>query len=342
MGIDMAVYKAEFLSHHYRGRLRPRAAYAMGLFPWWGRLAAVAPRTVNAVTGGRATAGIVKALAGVAAERRIPAFASDRFLDWFRRRAPVAGGTKVVLWPDTFSALLHPEVLRAAVEVLEDAGYAVQVPAGHVCCGRPLYDFGMLEAARRRLRRLLDGLERVNEEGVPVVVLEPSCLSVFRDELLGMLPGDPRAGRLAGLAVSLPELLVRGGYRPPPVGGEAVYHGHCHQEALEGRRGTEPAAAPALLAAAGVETTVLDAGCCGMAGAFGFDRERYEVSMRIGELALLPAVRNAPPEGLVVADGFSCREQIVQATGRRASHTAEVLQAGLRAGRARDSGANGR
>ncbi|MGH2722624.1 MAG: FAD-binding and (Fe-S)-binding domain-containing protein, partial [Actinomycetota bacterium] len=328
-GIDMAAYKAEFLSHHYRGRLRPRAAYAMGLFPQWGRVAALAPRAVNAVTGGAATGGLVKALAGVAPERRIPAFATWSFLDWFRGRLPAGGGPRVVLWPDTFNALLHPEILCAAVEVLEDAGYGVQVPAEPVCCGRPLYDFGMLRAARRRLLRLLDGLEAVIGEGVPVVVLEPSCLSVFRDELPGLLPADPRALRLAALAVSLAELLVRGGYRPPPVGGGAVYHGHCHQKALAGRSGPEPGPEAALLAAAGVETAELDAGCCGMAGAFGFDRERYEVSMRIGELALLPAVRATPPGNLVVADGFSCREQILQATGRRALHTGEVLRAGL-------------
>jgi FAD/FMN-containing dehydrogenase/Fe-S oxidoreductase len=329
VGVDMATYKAEFLSHHYRGRLRPRAAYAMGLFPQWGRAASLVPGLTNALVASPATSGLVKALAGVAPQRRIPRFAPESFLRWFLRRGDGGGGRPVVLWPDTFNNFLHPGILRAAVDVLEDAGYRVAVPGEPACCGRPLYDFGMLGAARRSLRRLLVVLGPAIRDGVPVVVLEPSCLSVFRDELLGLLADDPGARRLSELAVSFSELLVRDGYEPPPVVGEAVLHAHCHQSATADREGMGTNADQRLLAAAGVRTQVLDAGCCGMAGAFGFDRRHYDVSMRIGELALLPAVRSAPPGSLVVADGFSCREQIVQATGSRALHTAEVLRMGV-------------
>jgi Fe-S oxidoreductase len=182
----------------------------------------------------------------------------------------------------------------------------------------------MLRAARRQLRKVLHALGPAIREGVPVVVVEPGCLSVFRDELRGLLAGDSEAARLSGLAVSLAELLVREGYDPPRLAGRALVHGHCHQKALAGMT-----ADAQLLARTGLEADLLDAGCCGMAGAFGFDRRHYEVSMQVGELALLPAVRAAPPETLLIADGVSCREQILQSTGRRAFHTAEVLAMGL-------------
>jgi FAD/FMN-containing dehydrogenase/Fe-S oxidoreductase len=328
VGVDMATYKAEFLAHHYRGRLRPRAAWSMGLFHHWSRLASLAPRLANALAGAPGLTALVKRVAGVAPQRRIPRFAPETFVQRFARRRgagdPAAPGRPVVLWPDTFSNRLHPEVLEAAADVLADAGFTVTVPRRAPCCGRPLYDFGMLRAARRQLRSVLRALAGAIRDGVPVVVAEPSCLSVFRDELRAMLPGDPEAARLSELAVSPAELRVREGYEPPQVAGRAVVHGHCHQKALAGMAADEE-----LLARAGLRAEVLDAGCCGMAGAFGFDRRHYDVSMRIGELALLPAVRATPPSTLLIADGMSCREQILQSTGRRALHTAEVLRMGL-------------
>jgi Fe-S oxidoreductase len=230
----------------------------------------------------------------------------------------------VVLWPDTFHDRLQPRILEAAADVLADAGYEVTVPNSWACCGRPLYDVGMLVLARRALRRVLSVLGPDISDGLPVVVLEPSCLSVFRDELLGLFPGDPKARRLSELAVSLAELLARDGYRPGRLGGHAVVHGHCHQKATAGMAADE-----ALLGSTGLAVDLLDAGCCGMAGAFGFDRRHYDVSMRVGELVLLPAIRAAAPDALLVADGFSCREQIQQSTGRGAVHTAEVLRAAL-------------
>jgi FAD/FMN-containing dehydrogenase/Fe-S oxidoreductase len=322
--VDMATYKAEFLAHHYKGRLRPRTAYTIGLVHWTGRLAARAPRLANALAGAPGLAGLGKRLAGVAPERDLPPLAAETFTRWFRRRAAGPGPdgrTPVLLFPDTFTDLFHPAAGRAAVRVLEAAGFAVRVPGRPLCCGRPLYDFGMLDLAKRQLRRILATLGP--DAGVPVVVLEPSCLATFRDELPDLLPGEA-ADRLAARARSLAEVLAGRGWRPPRVGGRAIVQGHCHQQAVIGMD-----ADLELLAAAGVRAELLDAGCCGMAGAFGFEADHYQVAMAVGERRLLPAVRAATPDTVVLADGFSCRTQVAQATGRRPLHLAELLASAL-------------
>jgi Fe-S oxidoreductase len=322
--VDMATYKAEFLAHHYQGRLRPRTAYTVGLVHWTARLAARAPRLANAFAGAPGLAGLAKRLAGIAPERDLPPVAGETFTRWFRRTAPDGEGRPpVLLFPDTFTDHFHPAAGRAAVRVLEAAGFAVRVPDRPLCCGRPLYDFGMLDLAKRQLRRILAALGPEVDAGVPLVVLEPSCLAVFRDELPNLLPGDA-AGRLAGGARSLAELLAGHGWPPPRVGGRAIVQGHCHQQAVIGM---DPDLE--LLAAAGVEAELLDAGCCGMAGAFGFEADHYQVAMAVGERRLLPAVRAAAPGTLVLADGFSCRTQVEQATGRRPLHLAELLASAL-------------
>jgi FAD/FMN-containing dehydrogenase/Fe-S oxidoreductase len=338
MHVDMATYKAEFLSHYYQGRLRPRSAYAFGLVPWWARLASRAPRLANLATQTPGFARLAKAAAGMAPERRVPAFASQTFTRWFaRRRPPLAaaerqGRTRVLLWPDTFSNHFQPEVARAALEVLEAAGFEVAIPPRPLCCGRPLYDYGMLGLARRQLRKVLAALASEIAAGTPVVGLEPSCVAVFRDEMLGLLPEDEDARRLSRQTYLLSELLAERAsrWRPPELdpmrGRHAVVQTHCHQRAILGVDAEE-----SLLQRLGLDYELLDAGCCGMAGAFGFEAgERYEVSVACGERALLPAVRRAAPETLVVADGFSCREQIAQETGRHALHLAEVLRLALR------------
>src|SRR3954452_3933872 len=314
--VDMATYKAEFLSHYYKRRLRPRSAYAMGLIPWWARMASLAPGLANAIGSSR----VGKAAAGVAPERTPPRFARRRF-----RPPPPAGEGRpeVVLWPDTFTRYFHPEVGDAAVEVLHAAGFSVRVPERAFCCGRPLYDYGMLGLARRLLVRSLDALEPDIRAGRPVVVLEPSCASVFRDELPNMLPGDDRARRLAELTRSLAEVLQ--GWDPPRLERSALLHGHCHQKAVAGTEADR-----GLLERMGLEVEQPEYGCCGMAGGFGYERgERYEVSRRVGEHGLLPRVREEDEETLLVTDGFSCREQIEQGTGRRALHLAEVLAGAL-------------
>jgi Fe-S oxidoreductase len=232
----------------------------------------------------------------------------------------------VLLWPDTVNNFIHPEIAEAAVAVLEAAGFSVELPEGSVCCGRPLYDFGLLEAARRKLEDALAVLAEPLAAGVPVVVLEPSCASVFRDELGRLFPARDDARRLGRQTFLLGELLARHSpdFRPPALAGQALVHGHCHQKSVLGM-----AEDLALLAATGLELVTPDSGCCGLAGSFGFQKAHYDVSMAIGERVLLPAVRAMPAEALIVTNGFSCREQIAHGTGRRALHLAEVLAQGL-------------
>ncbi len=324
VNVDMATYKAEFLHHYYAGKVRPRQAYALGLIPWTARLASLLPRLANAVTRGSMTGPLLKLMGGVAQERTVPPFAETTFASWFRTHEslPSAGSRgSVVLWPDTFNNHWHPGTGRAAVRVMEEAGYRVLLPPKWVCCGRPLYDFGMLDMARATLRRDLRILRPALERGLPVVGLEPSCVAVFRDELTGLFPNDPDAQRLSSQAYTLAELLVEHteGWRPSRREGRALVQPHCHHHAVMGF-GTDEEA----LRRTGLDVEVLDAGCCGMAGAFGFESDHYEVSVAAGERALLPAVREAT-DAIIVADGFSCREQIAQGAGRRAWHLAEVL-----------------
>jgi Fe-S oxidoreductase len=229
----------------------------------------------------------------------------------------------VILWPDTFNNYYKPETSQAALEVLTHAGFNVMVPQTHLCCGRPLYDFGMLDKAKQYLQRILKVLAQEIDAGLPIVVLEPSCASVFRDELRNLFPEDPRAHRLRQQTFLLSEFLQHHapGYQPPQLSQKLLLHGHCHHKAIMKMTDEE-----ALLRRMGADPKSLDAGCCGMAGPFGFEKDKYAVSQAIGERVLLPAVRAAEPDTIVISDGFSCREQIVQATGRKAMHLAEVLQ----------------
>jgi Fe-S oxidoreductase len=329
--VDMATYKAEFLSHYYQGRLRPQTAYTLGLIYWWARLAARMPAAANLFTQTPFLREIAKATAGVDPRRRIPAFAPQTFKQWFAAR-PVhnEGRPPVILWPDTFNNHFHPETAKAAVEVLEAAGYQVLVPAQSLCCGRPLYDYGMLDLAKRLLCRILETLRPQIQAGIPVIGLEPSCAAVFRDELTNLLPHDQDAQRLRKQTYLLSEFLTQKatGFRLPLLQRSAAVHGHCHHKAIMGMKDEQ-----AVLQQLGLNYTVLDSGCCGMAGSFGFERgEHYQVSMQCGERVLLPAVRGATPDTLVIADGFSCREQIAQGTDRHALHLAEVIQLALRDG----------
>jgi Fe-S oxidoreductase len=326
--VDMATYKAEFLSHHYARRLRPRAAWSMGLFPSVARAASKAPRTANFLTHAPLLSRLVKLAAGIASARDVPRFAPRTFVSEFREAAgpaPAEDGAPVVLFPDTFTNHLEPRIAHAAVSVLRKAGFRVEIPARPLCCGRPLYDFGMLDLARRRIRTILEALSPAIAAGTPVVVLEPGCASVFRDEMPNLFPGNGEARRLSRSTFLLSELLARTpAYRPPALRGKALVQPHCHHRAATGF-----AEERALLEATGLSVEVPDAGCCGMAGAFGFERgERHRVSVAVGERALLPLVRAAPSDTLLLADGFSCREQIAQGSGRRPRHLAEILAAG--------------
>jgi FAD/FMN-containing dehydrogenase/Fe-S oxidoreductase len=320
-GVDMATYKAEFLHHHYAGKVRPRAAYAMGLIPWWARLASRLPAAANALAGSR----LAKRLGGIHPDRAVPAFARRTFRDGFLARGGSAARPTVLLWPDTFTNFFQPEIAEAAVAVLEAAGHRVAIPRRVLCCGRPLYDFGMLDLARRQLRQILAALAPEIAAGLPVVGLEPSCVAVFRDELLNLFPQEEAARRLAAQTFTLAEFLVRAGFAPTlRTTAKAIVHGHCHHHAVIGMGADRE-----LLAGLGMRFEILDSGCCGMAGAFGFEAEHYAVSVAAAGRALLPAVRAAAPGTLVLADGFSCREQIFQLTGRRALHLAEAARDAL-------------
>jgi Fe-S oxidoreductase len=327
VNVDMATYKAEFLSHYYEGRRRPRVAYAMGLLPWWARLGSRVPGLANAFLRGPVLSGLAKRLGGIAPQRRAPALARP-FRSAFGRRADApAAGERVVLWPDTFTDRFRPGAAAAAVDVLERAGARVEVPRRWGCCGRPLYDHGMLDLAERMLRRTVDVLRPAVRDGVPIVVLEPSCAAAFRDELPALLADDSDARALSGQVVTLAEFLDARGYRPPRLDRPAILQLHCHQRAVVGVDADRR-----LLAALGVDVAEPEEGCCGMAGAFGFERGRpYETSMRIAERVLLPSVRAAGGDTIVIADGFSCSTQIEQGSGRSAMHLAEVLALAERA-----------
>ncbi len=317
----MATYKAEFMSHHYRGRLRPVQAYSMGLIYWWSRISSHAPGIANALTQGKTLSRITRRLGGLTSERSLPAFANTTFRQWFAADGPHSTrGRKVILWPDTFTDHFLPERGKAAVAVLHAAGCEVVLPPRPLCCGRPLYDWGMLDTALGLWRQTLVTLKADIEAGTPIVGLEPSCVSAFRDELMNLLPDDENAKRLSRQTFMLTEFLERIGYTPPPLARKAIVHAHCHHRAVMHIDAEEQ-----MLKRLGLDYRIPDEGCCGLAGSFGFEREKYGVSMAIGERVLLPAVRDADPDMLVIADGFSCREQIAHGTGRRALHVAEVL-----------------
>ncbi|MFD5793016.1 FAD-binding and (Fe-S)-binding domain-containing protein [Streptomyces diastatochromogenes] len=331
-GVDMATYKAEFLAHHYAGRPRPAAHYSMGWLPLWAQLARPAPGLVNSVLHAPGLARAGKRLAGVDGARSAPVFAEESFLQWWRAR----GGARpdpedpaaVVVWPDCFSSFFHPSVAISAVRVLEAAGFRVAVPDVPVCCGLTWISTGQLTVAERVLRRTLGILRPYLDAGTPVVGLEPSCTAVFRSDAPELLPDDEDARRLAGQVRTFAEQLVDHApkdWRPPLLARQATVQTHCHQHAI-----MKFDADRELMRRAHLNAEVLDEGCCGLAGNFGFERGHYEVSMAVAEQGVLPAVRAAAPDSLVLADGFSCRTQIEQGnTGRRGLHLAEALALGL-------------
>ncbi|MEV6092532.1 FAD-binding and (Fe-S)-binding domain-containing protein [Streptomyces cellulosae] len=353
VGVDMATYKAEFLHHHYEGRRRPAAHYAMGWLPVWLSWAA-RTRTagvVNALASVGPLARPAKRMGGIAGEREIPRLATEPFTRWWRRRPVTGEGPLVVLWPDTFTEHLSPSVGRAAVRVLEAAGMRVVLPPtlrlpsaarlgdarsrsplslltarrGRVCCGLTYISTGQLDRARTVLRRTLDLLEPVLATDAPLVVLEPSCAAGLRTDAPELLHDDPRAARLASRVLTFAETLERYApdWTPPAVNRPVTGQTHCHQHAVLGdgpdRR---------LREAAGL-TGELAGGCCGLAGNFGFEQGHYDVSRVCAEEQLLPAVREAPEAAVVQADGYSCRTQLEQLGGVRGRHFAEILAEAL-------------
>ena len=329
VNVDMATYKAEFLSHYYDGHVRPASAYAFGWMYRWARLASHVPRLANFTTQAPVLRTVVKTALNIAPERRIPTFARRTFRQWFAQRDSHGDAEKpaVLLWPDTWNNYFLPVTAQSATAVLEAAGFRVTIPPRSLCCGRPLYDYGMLDLARKLLRQIVDTLRPQLRAGMSIVGLEPSCISVFRDELTNLLPGDEDAERLRNQSFMLGEFLARNAkeFSVPSLGRAAIVQAHCHHRSVLDFDSDQT-----MLGRAGVKATVLDSGCCGMAGAFGYEKgEHYRVSVTCGERVLLPAVRKADADTLIVADGFSCREQIEQTTNRRAVHLADVLAMGI-------------
>jgi Fe-S oxidoreductase len=286
----------------------------------------VTPRLANLFTQAPGLKAVAKAAIGVPQQRTIPAFATETFKSWFRKRgARNQGKPRVILWPDTFNNYFKPQTSRAAVEVLESAGYQVVVPQQHLCCGRPLYDYGFLDMAKSYLHKVLAALASEIEVGTPLVVLEPSCGSVFRDDLRGLMPESKPAEKLADQTFTLAEFLEKNGCAVPKVARKAIVHGHCHHKAIMRLKEEKQ-----VMERMGLEYRLLESGCCGMAGAFGYEKEHYDVSVAVGERVLLPAVRQAEESTLIIADGFSCQSQIEQQAGRKALHLAEVLAMGVK------------
>ena len=323
--VDMASYKAEFLAQFYETARRPLQAHTIGQIARWARIGALMPGVTNFFTQTPGLCALAKSVAGISHRRAIPRFAGQTFVEWFRRRpSKNEGKPKVLLWPDTFNNHFHPETAQAAVEVLEHADFHVIVPREHLCCGRPLFDFGMLDQARRQFDAILAALRQPILDGIPLVGLEPSCLAAFRDELQNMCPDDDLARKLGGQAWLLGEFLDRQGYAPARLTGKAIVHIHCHHRAVLGVDAERN-----VLARTGLDFQMLDSGCCGMAGSYGFEPAHVDDSLKIAELVLLPAVRQADPDTRVIANGFSCREQVYQGTRRRPQHLAEVLLDGI-------------
>ncbi|HVU93141.1 MAG TPA: (Fe-S)-binding protein, partial [Jatrophihabitans sp.] len=324
-GVDMATYKSEVLYQRYRRRPRPASHYSLGWLPRWARLAARAPRLANATLRGPGLAALAKRAGGIDQRRPLPRFATRTFRDWFAGQ-PRTEGRPVLLWVDTFTDAFSPEVGQAAVRVLQDAGYSVRIPDKPVCCGLTWISTGQLDGARRQLRRTL---RAVGEDDVPVVGLEPSCTAVLRHDATTLLPDDPRAAALAARTRTLAELLAgTEGWTPPSLAGvTGVAQPHCHQHAVLGWQADAD-----LLAAAGARIDAVG-GCCGLAGNFGVEKGHYEVSRAVAETALLPAVREAPHDAVVLADGFSCRTQLEQLADTAGLHLAQLLDQGLAAQR---------
>jgi FAD/FMN-containing dehydrogenase/Fe-S oxidoreductase len=336
--VDIATYKAEFLSHYYEKKRRPIKAYAFGLVDRWARLGSLIPGLANVFSQAPGFRHLLQKILGLAPQRQLPRLATVSFRQWVRRhrssifrehsslKSKSSKSRQVVLWVDTFNNYFHPEICRAALEVLEDAGFTVICSRRPLCCGRPLYDFGMLAEAKNHLSQIMDVLRPQIDAGLPIAVLEPSCASVFRDELHNLFPANERADRLRSQTFLLSEFLQvhAPDYCPAKLSAKVLLHGHCHQKALMKMNHEE-----ALLRRLGAELQSLDSGCCGMAGPFGFQKDKFEVSQAVAERVLLPAVRNATQDTLIVADGFSCREQILQGTGKQAIHLAEVLKMAL-------------
>jgi len=325
--VDMPTYKAEFLYHHYKSlrRNRSRHMYAFGFIDRFARVASLFPEVVNFVTQTPGFSHVAKAIAGMDQHRTVPKFAPMTLQAWFQARGGSANktGPEVLLWPDTFNNHFHTEVGTACVEALEASGFRVIIPRRHVCCGRPLYDYGFLDVAERYLRRTLRTLRNEIRSGIPIVGMEPSCLAVFRHEMTRILPHNEDAKRMQKNCYHWTEFFEKQKIELPKLHGDAIVWGHCHHKATGGM---EPEM-KVLKETMGLDAREVKGGCCGLAGAWGFEPGKYDLSMKCGEIGVLPAVRGADPTTLIIANGFSCKTQIAESNvGRHALHVGEVMR----------------
>ncbi len=320
-GVDMASYKSEVLHQSYRRRLRPRSHYTLGWLPRWADLAARVPRLANAVLGSRLGGRLATWGAGMDRRRGVPPFAARTFRQqWAARPAAPGTGPAVALWVDSFTDHFDPDVALATAEVLEAAGYRVQVPGADTCCGLTWITTGQLDAARRILGHTVAELAPVVAAGIPVVGVEPSCTAVLRGEALEVVGGRDAEAVAAGTRTLAEQLAATPGWEPPSLAGlQVVAQPHCHHASVLGW-----SADAALLRRAGAEVTRLG-GCCGLAGNWGVEQGHHDVSVTIAGQQLLPAVAELPEDGVVLADGFSCRTQLDQLAGRRGLHLAQLL-----------------
>ncbi|HTQ15093.1 MAG TPA: FAD-binding and (Fe-S)-binding domain-containing protein [Rhizomicrobium sp.] len=320
--VDMASYKSDFRARHYARKWRPRAAYSMGQIERWARLAANAPWLANFATRAPGLSALTKWTGGIAQGRALPRFAARTYRRLHAARAQPAAGERVILWPDTFNNYFRPETAMAATRLLESLGFRVDVPPVPLCCGRPLYDWGWVEQAKALWRRTLAALRDDIRDGVPIIGLEPACVSAFRDELPALFPHDPQAQALSKQTRLLSEFLKDRNLAPGAGGARApiLVQFHCHHHAVLDKK-----AESELLAAASPKMDVLETGCCGMAGAFGFEAAKFGLSRTIAERGMLAKIRECPPGTVILADGFSCREQIEQLSGRATLHFAQYL-----------------
>jgi Fe-S oxidoreductase len=321
--VDMAAYKSEFRARHYAHKMRPRAAYSMGQIQRWAHLASHAPGLANFATRAPVIGNIAKLVGGIAQARTMPPFASQTFRAWHRKHRPAKSERRVILFPDTFNNYFRVHTPIAATHVLEQLGFRVDIPGQPLCCGRPLYDWGWIGQAKALWRQTLATLQPDIEAGVTIIGLEPACVSAFRDELPELFPDEPLAKALSKQMRLFSEFLNDQSLVPqfkPRDMSHALVQFHCHHHAV-----LDKEAEKKVLSALPVETEYLQAGCCGMAGSFGFESEKYALSQTIGERAIFSRIRNATGTTAILANGFSCREQIEQATGRKTLHLAEFL-----------------
>ncbi|MFM7150630.1 MAG: (Fe-S)-binding protein, partial [Gemmataceae bacterium] len=331
--VDVAKLKAEWMQIRYRGRVRPLEHWLVACLPYINRWTAPIAALVNWIQSRPSTHRLLEAMAGLDRRRNLPRLHADHFRKWFRRHQPdPQAGTrgKVVIMADCFTTYFEPGVGQAATEVLERAGYEVQL-AEFFCCGRTLISKGFLDKAQNWVKSQVQSLARMAEPGVPILGLEPSCLLTLRDEWPDLLPGE--ATRRLAQSAHLADVWLAQQFRDKglpaifgPCQDSVLIHGHCHQKALLGTAST--AAGVSLVEGLKVET--LDSGCCGMAGSFGMEREHYEVSRKMADLSLLPALA-AKPDATVIASGISCRQQIHDFAGRGALHPMEFLRRHLNA-----------